>query len=163
MGLYRGLDTDEGWIQRRFAKLERDIVEGAAARRLVVATEFAQASQTVTFTSGFADYLSTNITVPEGYNVAIVQMFASAGTTFSGTGAGNVGIQAVAGSIGGPAISQGKTGGGPSSVNAGLAAKVPVSFGTPLVVRVGAYANGDPRVAGSDNVHLSATAIFVRE
>lgn len=38
MGRYRGLDTDEGWIARRFADLERRFREFAAARSLESST-----------------------------------------------------------------------------------------------------------------------------
>lgn len=167
MSGFRGLDDDEGWIRREIAKLRRELQEMSAARRLVIATAWAQNdSPDLNLTTGFTRYLDTPVTVPAGYTRAIVQMFASAGVTYDGASNGNIGIQAratgSAGTVAGPALSNGKTGGGAISVNTGLATRVAVTPGTPLMLHTFAYADGATPVDLTGNVHLSATVIFTR-
>lgn len=108
--------------------------------------------------SSFTTYGVTNVEVPEGFTHAILHLFASA-TTFSGTGSGNVGVQPWAAGSAGSAISQGKTGGGAVSVSSTFAVKFavpgPVQGVSDFDVWLSAYANGNPRDAGSGNVHMS--------
>lgn len=189
----RGIDTDLGWINRRFTKVEREI-EGLRSERRGAATTIGSGGLTiesggdlrildasgmvvfsaldgpirtvsaqndlnsVNFTTSFADYCVTNITVPQGYTQAIVQLFTSAGVNLSSPG--NIYIRPVVGSVVGAALTNGETGGF-ISISSGLAVKVPVTFGTPLVVKVGVYVDAGA-VSGSGNAHLSATVIFTR-
>lgn len=169
MGLYRGLDTDEGWIQRKFAELDQTIAEVSAASRLVVATAASQLNDnSMDLTPVWVDYLTRTFDVPVGYNQAIVTAYVSAGTFFSGTGAGNVGVSPKIGILAGPALAQGKTGGGAVSVTSAFATRIIVdgtfdpSMDGSFDVVLRAYANGDPQDAGSGNVHLSCTVMFVR-
>lgn len=165
MGKFRGLDGDEGWINRKLADLQRQITEQAGARRLVIATSFVQADLNSTDLPDDAyatDFLAGPVMVPEGFTFAVVTIFASAGTTFTGTGAGNVGVRPWAGSVAGPAIATGKTGGGAISVNSTLATRIPVTPGGSFIIKANALANGNPRNAGSGNVHISASILFVR-
>lgn len=102
--------------------------------------------------------------VPQGYTRAQMLVFATAGKTVSGTGAGNIGVQPFAGGgIMGPAVTNGINGGGPVSVGSyasgfieGLADGATIYFGTSI------QSSGDPTDVGSDNYHVSATAIFLR-
>lgn len=165
MGRYRGLDAEEGWIQRRLAAIERTLTEQAAARRLVVATSFLQGDVNSTdLPTGFTEYLLSPFFVPAGYTSAIVNVFVSAGTTALGAAAdsANVGVQPRINGFGGPALSNGRSGPGALSVNSGFAKKVSVTGG--LTVSLYAYSAGTAGLqVGSGNVHLSATAIFVRD
>jgi len=208
MGKYRGLDTEEGWIQRRFTALERGLAELAAARRLESAsiggggitvkdggsvtvenggdlrildaggnvvfsaangptrTDIRQVSlEPVALTEAWTDYGAVNVTPPDGYNVALVQMIATAGVSFSGAGGGNVGVQPKAGSVSGIGQSQGGGAAGSGagcSVPGSLAARLVVTPGVPFTLRAAAYANG-PWTAGTGNVRFSATIIYTRE
>lgn len=166
MGKYRGLDTEPGWIQRRLKDLDRRLDELSAARRLVVATDFKQADlNSVNLTASFATYIPVTVTVPTGYTHAIVQVSVSAGSTVSGdlsaANWGNIGVQPVVAGFGGPALSQGKTGGGAMSINSSMSIKVAVSGS--FQIYASAYASASGLVAGSGNVHLSATVLFIRE
>lgn len=167
MGKYRGLDTEPGWIQRRLIKLERDLAELAAARRLVVATDFRQADlDSTNLTSGWASYVTQTIPVPVGYTHAIVQMSVSAGSTVTGdlsaSNWGNIGAQPIVAGVAGPALSQGKVGGGAMSIGSSMSVKVAVP-GDDFQIWANAYAQASGLVAGSGNVHLSATVLFIRE
>ena len=168
MGKWRGLDLEPGWIQRRLTKLERDLAELAAARRLVVATDFKQTDLNSTdLTSAWTNYVVTPVNVPVGYNRAIVQVSASAGSTVSGdlssANWGNIGVQPAVSGVSGPALSQGRSGGGAMSINSSLSAKITVTPGGVFNVWALAYAQASGLVAGSGNVHLSATVLFIRE
>jgi hypothetical protein len=168
MGKFRGLDTDEGWIRRELSELRRMVTEQAAARRLGLQSQTVQVSlDPLALTTAYTDYGATNVTPPAGYNVALVQMFATAGVSFPGTAGtgGNVGVQPKAGAVSGIGQSQG--GGAPGagagcSAYASLAARLSVTPGVPFALRAAAYANGS-WVAGTGNVRFSATIIWTRE
>lgn len=163
MGKYRGLDTEQGWIQRRFAALERALDEERAARRLVIATAQVQTDlNSMDLASGFTTYALTHVDVPVGYAYALIQASANVGTSLSGTTAGNTGCQIVVAGNPGPSMSQGKTGGGAVSAATAMSIKIPVIPGIGFDIWVSAYANGGPSTAGTGNVHLSATVIFTR-
>lgn len=167
-GRFRGLDTEEGWIRRKFAELERMIVEQASARRLGLKSDMIQVNlDPLALTTAWTDYGTTLVTPPEGYNVAIVSMLATAGVSFPGTAGtgGNVGVQPKAGPVSGIGQSQG--GGAPGagagcSVTGSLAARFAVTPGVPFTLRAGAYANGS-WTPGTGNVRFSATIIYTRE
>ncbi|WP_426243675.1 hypothetical protein [Nocardioides sp. LHG3406-4] len=128
-----------------------------------VRTAFKQVDlNSVDLAVGFTTYCATTVPVPDGYTRAIVQMATSAGTSLSGVGAGNIGVQPVVAGNAGPGLSQGKTGGGAVSISSSMAIQVPVTGGGTLALHALAYSNGDPKIAGSGNVHLSATVIFTR-
>lgn len=166
MGKYRGLDTEEGWIVRKLTELDRRLTELSAARRLGLQSEVRQvAVEPASLTGAWTDYGAVDVVPPAGYNVALVQMTATTGVSFDGTGGGNVGVQPKAGSAVGVGQSQGGGGSGAGagcSVTGSLAARLSVTPGVPFSLRAGAYANG-PWVAGSANVRFSATIIYTRE
>lgn len=168
MGKYRGLDTEEGWIQRRFTALERSLAEMSAARRLGLVSEVVQVNlDPLALTTGWTDYGATNVTPPDGYNVALVQMIATAGVSFPGTPGtgGNVGVQPKAGIVSGIGQSQGGGGSGAGagcSVPGSLAARLSVTPGVPFTLRAAAYANGG-WTPGTGNVRFSATIVYTRE
>jgi hypothetical protein len=167
-GKYRGLDLDEGWQQRRFAALEKELAELRAARKFGLRSEVVQVNiENFNLTNAFTDYGATNVTPPEGYNVALVQMLATAGVSFPGTAGtgGNVGVQPKAGGAAGIGQSQGGGGTGAGagcSVTGSLAARLSVTPGVPFSIRAAAYANGSP-TALTGNVRFSATIIYTRE
>jgi hypothetical protein len=168
MGRFRGLDLEEGWIQRRFNELERALGELRAARKFGLLSEVLQVNlEPVALTTVYTEYGHTDVTPPEGYNVALVQMIATAGVSFPGTAGtgGNVGVQPRAGDVLGVAQSQG--GGAPGagagcSVPGSLAARLSVTPGVPFTLRAAAYANGS-WTPGTGNVRFSATIIYTRE
>lgn len=166
MGKYRGLDLEEGWIQRRFVALERALAEASAARRLGLQSEVRQVNlDPVALTDTWVNYGAVAVTPPDGYNVALVQMLATAGVSFGGGGGGNVGVQPKAGGVSGIGQSQGGGGTGAGagcSITSGLAARLSVEPGVPFTIQTGAYANG-PWLAGTGNVRFSATIIYTRE
>lgn len=166
MGKYRGLDTDPGWIMRKLTELDRRLTELAAARRLGLQSEVRQVNvDPASLTDTWTDYGAVDVTPPDGYNVALVQMLATTGVSFSGAGGGNVGVQPKAGSVSGIGQSQGGGGTGAGagcSVTGSLAARLSVTPGVPFSIRAAAYANG-PWVAGTGNVRFSVTIIYTRE
>lgn len=168
MSKFRGLDLEEGWIRRELTDLKRAIQEQAAARRLGLQSTVVQVSlDPVALTTAWTDYGHTDVIPPDGYNVALVQMMATAGVSFPGTTGtgGNVGVQPKAGAISGIGQSQG--GGAPGagagcSVPGSLAARLTVTPGVPFTLRAAAYANGS-WTPGTGNVRFSATIIYTRE
>lgn len=106
-------------------------------------------------------YLVTNIPIPDGYTKAQVMVFASAGRTLSGATSGNVGAAALSIAQNGPFISNGVNNGGPVSASSYLSSYVSDLSGG-LLVGMQAQSTGGTTAAGSDNIHLSATALFIR-
>lgn len=168
MGKYRGLDLDEGWVQRRFVELEREIAELRAAKKFSLISEVRQVNvDPAALTNSYIEYGSINVTPPGGYNVALVQMLATAGVSWANNTGGNVGVQPRAGSVFGIAQADGRAangigGGAGLSVTTSLAARLTVVPGVPFALRAAAYA--DPGYnANTGNVRFSATIIYTRE
>lgn len=107
---------------------------------------------------GWNEYLVAVIPVPLGYSTAIVQLFVSAGGTF--TSSGNVGVQPSVDGAGGPGLSNGISS-GPCSVNSSMAYSFDVAGRDSFNISAFAIRNG-PVTTGSNNVHLSASVIFIR-
>lgn len=168
MSRFRGLDTEEGWITRRFVALERALAELAAARRLGLQSEVRQVSvDPAGITASYTEFGAVNVTPPDGYNVALVQMIATAGVSVGNNIGGNIGVQPRAGSVFGIAQSDGwpgnGTGGGAGrSVSVGLAAKLAVTPGVAFSLRAAAYCDA-AYTANTGNVRFSATIIYTRE
>jgi hypothetical protein len=168
MGKYRGLDLEEGWIRRELTELKRAIQEQAAARRLGLQSEVRQVNlDPLALTSAWTGYGHTQVTPPDGYNVALVQMLATAGVSWANNTGGNVGVQPVAGGVAGIGQSDGRAangigGGAGLSVTTSLAARLTVTPGVPFTIYVNAYAN-DGYTAGTGNARFSATIIYTRE
>lgn len=168
MGKYRGLDTEEGWVRRELTEIKRALAELAAARRLGLQSEVRQVNlDPLGLTSSWTAYGHTNVTPPDGYNVALVQMLATAGVSWANNTGGNVGVQPVAGGVAGIGQSDGRAangigGGAGLSVTTSLAARLSVTPGVPFQIYVNAYAN-DGYTAGTGNARFSATIIYTRE
>ncbi len=125
-------------------------------------SDFAQVDiNTLTFPDAtWTEYAVQTIPVPIGFTRAFVNLFASAGGTFTGATGGNVGVQPVADGNGGPGLSNGTPAAGPCSVNSSAAFNLTALGDT---IRLSAYCQRSGAVtAGSNNVHLSASIIFLR-
>lgn len=70
MGRFRGLDTDEGWIQRKFATIERVLAELASARRMENAT-IGSGGLTVQGNGGIIVEAGGDLSVNDGGNVYV--------------------------------------------------------------------------------------------
>lgn len=168
MGKYRGLDTEEGWIRRELTELRRAVAEQAAARRLGLQSEVRQVNvDPAGLTNAYTEFGAVSVTPPSGYNVALVQMIATAGVSVGNNVGGNIGVQPRAGSVFGIAQSDGwpsnGTGGGAGrSVTIGLAAKLSVTPGVAFSLRAAAYCDAAYN-ANTGNVRFSATIIYTRE
>jgi hypothetical protein len=119
-------------------------------------------------TGSWTTHLLNTIAVPDGFTGAVVNVFCSTGATFTsgGTATCYVGAQPVITGASGPAISNGAiipaVGGTTAcSVTSAFTAVITVTPGGSFQVAMEAYAVG-PFTSGSDNVHLSASVIFVR-
>lgn len=116
------------------------------------------------------EYAAQNLTVPAGFTSAIVAMYATTGNTWSGSGGGILGVQPAidfdpagpSALANGPGVTNGTTGAIPCSVSS--------YFGTTLTGLTGgqvlkfstlAYSSGAAS-AGAANVHITATALFLR-
>lgn len=168
MGKFRGLDGEEGWIQRRFVNIERDLTELAAARRLVTSSAWRQVITTTPFPDGnfYTDYNLQNVPVPTGFTFATVNVTVAAQVQCTGSGSFNIGVQPRVAAGGGTAVINSRTGGGIMSAVGTLAYQTPVIPGSTFAI-VGSvyfqsYGGVATQVAGQSNTQLSATIIFSR-
>lgn len=166
-GKFRGIDLEEGWMRRELADVKRDLAELAAARRLGLQSVVVQVNlDPLAIATAWTDYGVTAITPPVGYNVALIQMLATAGVSWPSTAGGNVGVQPCAGAASGVGQSQGGSGasghGAGCSVTGILTAKLAVVGGTPFNLFVRSYANAGYTV-NTGNVRYGASIIYTRE
>lgn len=168
MGKFRGLDEDEGWIRRALADLQRQIAEQAAARRLGLQSDVKQYNlDPATLPASWGDMGNlVSVTPPDGYNVALVQMVATAGASYPDNVGCNIGVQPRAGGVNGIGQSTSRPSnsvGFPAiSITAGGAFKLAVTPGVPFILGANAYATAGYN-ANTGNVRLSATIIYTRE
>lgn len=169
MGKFRGLDDEEGWIQRRFAALDRALQELAAARRLGLQSEVRQFTldpAAIDTSNTWTTIATVPVTPPDGYNVALVQMVATAGVSWPLNVGGNVSVLPRVGSTTGIGQSQGGAGdnghGAGCSVTGSLAARIAVTPGVPFNLSV--LATSTPGwTPNTGNVRFSATILYTRE
>lgn len=192
----RRLDADEGWINRKFADLQRQLNELRAAKRLQAATigkggltvkdggnitildgagvevwsaldgpiksfSHAQSLDSPGLTSSWAEYLTYTVPIPSGFTSCMISLFTSTGATAAVGGTINVGTRPVAngGALAGPGLATGSATSSPVSVTSAWTWSGPV--GTSLTIGVQAFLQG-AITAGTDNVHLSGTVLFLR-
>ena len=152
-------------IEQRFRNLEQQVSDltSTILRRQPIQVGAAQYDAVITppANNTWTEYTGTDVAVPDGYTRALVNMTVAHGVTWSAAGAGNtLGVQAVCNGLQGPAIATATPDAVPFSV---------LSSGSFVLNNVAGHIDLDVFVirngsvtAGSENVHISASVIFLR-
>lgn len=166
-----GMPPRDNDVQRELADLRRHINQMHGM--IVQATNTANAATTkaqgfqsdlnnTNFPSdnAYHEYASTTVTVPAGYNYALLLITAQAGTTF--TGAGNIAVSPGFGhGMAGSGMDSGVSGAAPCSVSSIFCEAITVTPGATLTLSAFVATNG-AQSAGAGNVHVSGYLSFSR-